>query len=147
MGCNRSVCLNQNGERSSSGNIFRGLGQEADMRDTLNIRWDHEQSQQSIAHNNHLDVVPRRQGEISIEDLHSVITAIKENDVELIPAATGSSFNLEIRVARLPEGFKLLTIKPYEGKFTPQDHLNHFNDLMELHLVSKLAKVGFLPSP
>ena len=65
---------------------------------------------------------------------------MKENDVELITAATGSPFNLEIREARLPEGFKLPTIKAYEGKSDPQDHLDHFNNLTELHLVSKLAK-------
>ena len=38
------------------------------------------------------------------------------------------------------EGFKLLTIKAYDGKFEPQDQINHFNDLMKLHLVSELAK-------
>ena len=42
--------------------------------------------------------------------------------------------------ARLPEGFKLPTIKAYEGKSDPQDHLDHFNDLMEMHLVSDMAK-------
>ena len=65
---------------------------------------------------------------------------MKENDVELIVAATRSPFNLEIREARLLERFKLLAIKAYEKKSDPQDHLNHFNDLMELHLVSELAK-------
>ena len=33
-----SVRLNQNGEISISGNAFRRLGQEADLRDTLNRR-------------------------------------------------------------------------------------------------------------
>ena len=42
--------------------------------------------------------------------------------------------------APLPEGFKLSTIKAYEGKLDPHDHLDHFNDLMELHMVSDLAK-------
>ena len=31
-------------------------------------------------------------------------------------------------------------MKSYEGKSDPQDHLDHFNDLMELHLVSEMAK-------
>ena len=65
---------------------------------------------------------------------------MKENDVELITAATKSAFNLEIQEARLLERFKLSTIKVYERKSDPQDHLDHFNDLMELHLVSELAK-------
>ena len=72
---------------------------------------------------------------------------MKENDVEFITAATGSPFNLEIREARLPEGFKFLAIKVYEGKSDPQDHLDHFNDLMELHLVFELAKWRVFVSP
>ena len=142
-----SVRLDQNGERSSSGNIFRRLGQGADLRDTLNKRRDQERSQQSTSHNRHPEVAPRRQGEILIEDLHRTIAIMKENDVELITVATGSPFNLKIREARLLEWFKLPAIKAYEGKSNPQDHLNHFNDLMELHLVSKLAKGWVLPSP
>ena len=64
---------------------------------------------------------------------------MKENDVELIAAAIRSLFNQEIREAELPKEFKLLTIKAYEGKFDPQDHLDHFNDFMELHWVSVLT--------
>ena len=69
-----------------------------------------------------------------------MITAIKEHDQELIAAATGSPLNLEICEARIPEGFKLPTMKSYEGKSNPQDHLDHFNNLIELHLVSEMAK-------
>ena len=65
---------------------------------------------------------------------------MKENDMELIAAATGSPFNQEVREARLSKGFKLSAIKAYDGKSDPQDHLDHFNDLMELHLDSELAK-------
>ena len=60
--------------------------------------------------------------------------------MELIAAVIASPFNLEIQEARLLEGFKHPTIKSYKGKSDPQDHLDHFNDLMELHLVSELAK-------
>ena len=38
------------------------------------------------------------------------------------------------------KGFKLPNIKAYEEKANPQDHLDYFNDLMELHMVSDLAK-------
>ena len=136
-----SVNANQNEERSDSGNVFR-LGQGQDLRDTLNRRQDHEQSQQSTAHNMRLELAPKRQGEIPIENLHRAIPAMKENDVELIAAVTGSSFNQEIREARLLKGFKLPAIKVYEGKSDPQEHLDHFNNLMELHLVSKMTKCG-----
>ena len=60
--------------------------------------------------------------------------------MELIAVATGLPFNLEVREARLPEGFKLPAIKAYERKSNPQDYLDHFNNLMELYLVSELAK-------
>ena len=65
---------------------------------------------------------------------------MKENDMELITSAIGLPFNQEVREARPPEGFKLLAIKVYDGKSGPQDHPDQFNDLMELHLVSKLVK-------
>ena len=65
---------------------------------------------------------------------------MKENDEELIAMATGSTFNREIREPKLLERFKLPTIKAYEGKSNPQDHLDRFNDLIELHLVSEMAK-------
>ena len=64
---------------------------------------------------------------------------MKENDVELIAAAIESLFNQEVREAKLPEGFKLHAIKAYKGKSDPQDHLDPFNDLMELHLIFELA--------
>lgn len=64
---------------------------------------------------------------------------MEENDKELITTATGSPFGRVIREAKLLE-VKLPTIKACEGKSDPHDHLNHFNDLMELHLVSKMAK-------
>ena len=85
-------------------------------------------------------MAPKGQGEIPVKDLHRAIAAMKENDMELIAATTGSPFNQEVHEARLSEGFNLLAIKVYEGKSNSQDHLDHFNDLMELHLVSKLAK-------
>ena len=59
--------------------------------------------------------------------------------MELIAVATGSPFNQEVREPRLPERFKLLTIKANDGKSDPEGHLGNFNDLMELHLVLELA--------
>ena len=51
--------------------------------------------------------------------------------------AGGSLFCSEIHEAPLPEEFKLLSIQAYEGKVDPQDH---FNDLMELHMMSDNVK-------
>ena len=65
---------------------------------------------------------------------------MKKNDQELIAATTRLPFNRKINEARLSEGFKLPAIKSYKGKSNPQDHLDHFNDLIELHLVSEMAK-------
>ena len=50
-----------------------------------------------------------------------------------------SPFSEEIRVASLPQGFKMPTITPYEGKTDPQEHVDNFNDQMDLLLVPKLA--------
>ena len=65
---------------------------------------------------------------------------MEEHNEELITEATRSPFCRKIHEMKLPEGFKLLIIKAYEGKSDPQDHLDHFNDLIELHLVSDMAK-------
>ena len=118
-GCIESVQLNQNGERSSLGNVVSRLGQETELRDTLNRRRDQEWSKQSTTHKGHPEVVPGRRGEILIEDLCHAIVTMKENDVELITTATKSLFNPEIREARVLEGFKLPAIKAYEGKSDP----------------------------
>ena len=76
---------------------------------------------------------------IPLEDLQDrcAIVAIEEQGNKLIAAAGRSSFSKEIREGPLLEGFKLLNIKAYEEKAYPQ---YHFNDLMELRMVSDLAK-------
>ena len=43
-GHTRSVHLNQNDKKSSSNNVFRRLGQDADLRDILNRKRDQELS-------------------------------------------------------------------------------------------------------
>ena len=51
-----------------------------------------------------------------------------------------SPFNEEVRATALPAGFKLSTINMFDGKTDPQDHMDHFNDLMELHRIDDLAR-------
>ena len=72
-----------------------------------------------MAQNGQPVVAPEGQGGIPVKDLHLAIAAMKENDIKLIAAATGSPFNHEVREARLPEGFKLPVIKAYNRKFDP----------------------------
>ena len=77
---------------------------------------------------------------IPLEDLQHAIVAIEEHDVEFVADVVGSPFCREIRETPLPEGFKLPSIKAYDRKAYPQDHLDHFNDLKELHMVLDNAK-------
>ena len=83
--------------------------------DMLNRRRDQERSPQSTAQKKQQED-PRGQKEIPTKDLCHTIVAIEENDKELITAAMGSTFSREINDAKLLEGFKLSTIKAYEGK-------------------------------
>ena len=69
-----------------------------------------------------------------------MIIAIKEQDNELAVTTGGSPFGREIREAPLPKGFKFPNFKAYKGKTDPHNHLDQFHDLMELHMVSNLAK-------
>ena len=74
------------GKRSCSGYVFRRLGRGAEMRDTLNLRRDQEQSQQSIAQNKQPKLGSKSQREIPVEDSRQAIAAMRENDVEFIVA-------------------------------------------------------------
>lgn len=51
-----------------------------------------------------------------------------------------SPFSQEIQYTPLVVDFRQSTIATFEGKSYLQDHLDHFNGLMELYQVSKLAK-------
>ena len=50
-----------------------------------------------------------------------------------------SPFSEQIKEAPLPQGFKMPTITPYEGKTDPQKHVDNFNDQMDLLLVPEPA--------
>ena len=126
--------------RSVSRNAFRRLGKGADMRDMLNRRREQESSQHSTAQRRQQEVNSQGIQNIPIEDMRCARVSMEEQDDELVVKAVGSPFCKEIRTTLLPEGFKLPTIKVYEGNSDPQDHLDHFNDLMELHMVSNNAK-------
>ena len=65
---------------------------------------------------------------------------MEEQDGKLVVEVVGSPFCREIHEEPLLKRFKLPNIKAYKGKPDPQDHLNHFNNVMELHKVSYNAK-------
>ena len=71
---------------------------------------------------------------ISLDYLQCSIVAIEEKDDKLVAEVGGSPFCKEIREAPLPKEIEIPNIKAYEGKSYPQDNLDHFNDLIELHL-------------
>ena len=49
-------------------------------------------------------------------------------------------FSEEIREAPFPQGFKMPTIAPYEGKTDSQEHVDNFNDQMDLLLTPEPAR-------
>ena len=51
-----------------------------------------------------------------------------------------SLFTQEIKEEPLPHGFKMPQIPSYEGKTDPRDHLDAFNDQMDLIQVNDLSK-------
>ena len=59
---------------------------------------------------------------------------------EATPSTTNSPFSIEIQQASLPIGFRMPTMTTYEGKTDPQDHLDAFNDQMDLLQVSSRAR-------
>ena len=77
--------------------------------------------------------------DITVDDLRKAIAASEEEDYELVVAVGGSPFTHEVCEAPLLEGFKLPKIKAYEEEVDPQDYFDHFNDLMELQMVSDLT--------
>ena len=79
-------------------------------------------------------------GNIRVVDLREALDVLNRRKDELTTGYHSSPFSQDIRDALLPERFKLTTMMLYKGKTDPQVHLDHFNDLMELHQVSDLAK-------
>ena len=71
-----------------------------------------------------------------INELRKRLDKLAAKSSEVAPSSTNSSFNLEIQQASLPTGFHMPTLTSYEGKIDPQDHLDAFNDQMDLLHVS-----------
>ena len=67
-----------------------------------------------------------------INELRKQLDKLAAKSSENTPSTTSSPFNLEIQHAPLPTGFRMPTMTTYKGKTDPQDHLNAFNDQMDL---------------
>ncbi|PON85796.1 hypothetical protein TorRG33x02_184050 [Trema orientale] len=76
---------------------------------------------------------------IDVYNLRITLDALTRWDDELADGYCQLLFNEEVRAAALLARFKLPTINTFDRKTDPQDHMNHFNDLMELHQVDDLA--------
>ena len=74
-----------------------------------------------------------------INELKKRINKLAAKSSEATPSTTSSPFSLEIQQASLPVRFCMPTMTTYEGKIDPHDHLDAFNDQMDLLQVSSLA--------
>ena len=81
-------------------------------------------------------------GNFPIVNLRCALAIFDEHEDELVTRHGGSPFSKEIWAAPLPKGFQLPNIKTYDGKIDPQDHIDHLNDVMELHPVLNFCKVS-----
>ena len=67
-----------------------------------------------------------------INELRKQLDKLTAKSSKVAPSITSSPFSLEIQQTPLPTGFRMSTITMYEGKTDPQDHLDAFNDQMDL---------------
>ncbi|PON44989.1 hypothetical protein PanWU01x14_262310, partial [Parasponia andersonii] len=76
---------------------------------------------------------------VDVHNLRITLDALADWDDELADKYRQSPFSEEVRVAALLTGFKLPIINTFDEKTDPQDHMDHFSDLIELHRVDDLT--------
>ena len=59
-------------------------------------------------------------------------------NIEAAPLMSTLPFSAEIQQVSLPVGFRMPTMATYEGKTNTQDHLDDFNDQMDLLQVTTI---------
>ena len=79
-----------------------------------------------------------------INELRKRLDKLAAKSSEAMLSSTSSPFSLEIQQAPLPTGFRVPTIATYDGKTDPQDHLDAFNDQMDLLQVSSRDDAGVM---
>ena len=67
-----------------------------------------------------------------IKELRDRLEKLVAKNIEATPTTMNSPFSAEIQQVPLPTGFRMPTMTTYEGKNDPQDHLDAFNDQMDL---------------
>ena len=75
-----------------------------------------------------------------INELRARLEKLATRNTQAAQSTSISSFSVEIQQAPLPAGFRMPTMATYEGKTDPLDHLDAFNDQMDLLQVTKLAR-------
>ena len=75
-----------------------------------------------------------------INKLQKRLDKLAVKSLEAMPSTTSSPFSLKIQQAPLPTCFHMPTITKYEEKMDPQDHLDAFNDQMDLLQASSRAR-------
>ena len=116
-------------------NVFNRLGQNAE--EDLHIHLDARRTSASSKKNDAPAFSPVHD---EINELRKWLDKLVAESSETAPSTTSSPFILEIHQALLPTDFRMPTMTPYEGKTDPQDHLDAFNDQMDLLQVSVRAR-------
>ena len=75
-----------------------------------------------------------------INELRPRLEKLAARNSEAAQSTSTSPFNVEIQQAPLPVGFRMPTMAAYEGKTDPLDHLDAFNDQMDLLHATLLAR-------
>ena len=112
-------------------NVFDQLGQN--IEEDLRIHLDASRTSTSSKKNDMPTFSPMHD---EINELRKLLDKLAAKSSENTPSTTSLPFSLEIQQAPLPTGFYMPTITTYEGKTDPQDHLDAFNDQMDLLQVS-----------
>ena len=107
--------------------MFDLLGQNAE--EDLRARLDARRTSTSSKKNEVLAFSPVHD---EINELRKRLDKLAAKSSEATPFTTSSPFSLEIQQAPLPIGFRMPTMTTYEGETDPQDHLDTFNDQMDL---------------
>ena len=75
-----------------------------------------------------------------INELRNRLDKLTAKSSKATPSTTSLPLSLEIQQEPLPTSFCMPTITTYEGKTDPQDHLDAFNDQMDLLQLSSQAQ-------
>ena len=75
-----------------------------------------------------------------INELRARLEKLAARNTEVAQSTSTSLFSAEIQQAPLPAGFRMPTMATYEGKTDPLDHLDAFNDQIDLLQVNMLVR-------